>query len=402
MKTRVLIAERDRATRNSIREMIGEGGDFDVVGLARDSQEAIQLAVQLSPDVALIAYDLPGLTGMQTCEILSSLAPGIMIGLITDAKTPERLDKALSCGARAVIAKPLSADQVYSLVSELAELKQRRGSTETLQWADPARYPKIIAVTGAKGGVGKSTIAANLSTVMAWQDPDAVMLIDFYTQFGDIPTMFNFTPKGTIADIMPVCADLDVDLVNSYVTRHSSGVHLLVMSVEPLPPEVVDLECLDSLIYVLKSQYRYIIVDMPPVLYTTTLHVLTHSSMILLIANLRDLTTLTDTRKLYGMLRSERISNDSVGIVLNRTSRTDKLRLQDVQQMFECQIVAQVPDYDKVTTAINEGRPAVLMDRNSVFTRGIQQIASAISSPLTAPRETPDVPADSMALAAVR
>lgn len=402
MKTRVLIAERDRASRNSIREMIGERGDFDAVGLARDSQEAIQLAMQLSPDVALIAYDLPGLTGMQTCEILSSLSPGMMIGLITDAKTPERMDKALTCGARAVIAKPLSADQLCALVSELAELKQRRESPETLEWADPARYPKIISVTGAKGGVGKSTIAANLATVMAWQEPDAVMLIDFYTQFGDMPTMFNFTPKGTIAEIMPVCADLDIDLVSSYVTRHSSGVHILVMSVEPLPPEIVDLECLDSLIYVLKSQYRYIIVDMPPMLYTTTLHVLTHSNMILLIANLRDLTTLTDTRKFYDTLHDERISDDSIGIVLNRISKANKLQLQDVQQMFGCQIVAHIPDDDKVLTAINEGRPAVLMDKRSTFTRGIEQIASAISLPPAAPKETAEVVACRKTLAAVR
>lgn len=402
MTTRVLIAERDRAFRNSIREMMGQEADFDVVGLARDSQEAIQLAMQLSPDVALIAYDLQGLTGPQTCEILSSLSPGIMIALITDAKTPERLDKALDCGARAVIAKPLTAEQVCSQVSDLAELKRRQESPETMQWADPARYPKIITVTGAKGGVGKSTIAANLSTVMAWQEPDAVILVDFYTQFGDIPTMFNFTPKGTIADIMPVCADLDIDLVNSYVTRHSSGVHLLVMSVEPLPPEVVDLECLDSLFYVLKGQYRYIIVDMPPVLYTTTLHVLTHSNMILLIANLLDLTTLTDTRKFYDTLQSERISDDSIGIVLNRISRTNRLQFQDVQQMFACQIVAQIPDYDKVITAINEGRPAVLMDRGSAFTRGIEQIASVLSSPPTAAKATSDAVMYGKTLAAIR
>ncbi len=381
--------------------MMSEESGFDVVGLARDSQEAIQLAMQLSPDVALIAYDLPGLTGPETCEILSSLSPGIMIGLIADAKTPERLDKALNCGARTVITKPLSADQVCSQVTDLAELKERQQSPETRQWADPTKYPKIITVTGAKGGVGKSTVAANLATVMAWREPGAVILIDFYTQFGDIATMFNFIPKGTIAEIMPVCADLDIGLVNSYVTRHSSGVHILVMSVEPLPPEVVDLECLDSLFYVLKSEYKYIIVDMPPMLYTTTLHVLTHSNMILLIANLRDLTTLTDTRKFYDTLHDERISDDSIGIVLNRISRTNKLQLRDVQQMFGCQIVAHIPDYDKVLTAINEGRPAVLMDRGSAFTRGMEQIASALSSPPATPKEISAAATDERQLAAI-
>ena len=137
-------------------------------------------------------------------------------------------------------------------------------------------------------------------------------------------------------------------------------------------------------------------------LYTTTLHVLTHSNMILLIANLLDLTTLTDTRKFYDTLQEERIPNDSIGIVLNRIARTNKLQLRDVQQMFACQIVAQIPDCDMVITAINEGRPAVLLDKRSMFTQGIEQLASAISSPPAAANETSEVVTNRKTLAAIR
>jgi pilus assembly protein CpaE len=382
MSVRVLIADYDRVMRSEIREMVASVPDCEVVGLARDGQEAIQMAMQLAPHVAVIAYDLPGLSGPKTSETLSVLTPDLMTILFSGSKSTDQIEAAMRSGARALVAKPLDAKQLSSLIAELAGMRSRRESPEILQWADPTLFPKIISVTGAKGGVGKSTIAVNLSVVLAESFPDLVVLVDFYTQFGDIPTMMNIVPKGTIVDVMPVCKELDVDLVGNYITKHSSSVHVLVTSMEPRPPDVVSVECMDNLFYILKHTYRYIIVDMPPMLHASTLHVLNNSTLILLVASLSDLTTITDTKRFYDALRNQHISKESIGIVLNRVMKSNKLKTTDIEDMFDHRVLVHIENDDRVTIAANQGVPLAMTDRNSPFTRGVRNLADVLTVPV--------------------
>jgi len=378
MAIRVLIAEHDPALRTQMKEIIGSEGT-EVVGLARDGQEAIQMAMQLSPHIAFVTHDLPGLSGIQTCEMLSALAPDIMCVLVSDVRSQDRVDSAIHAGARAVIAKPLDAAQVGTLIVELAEVRKRRESADLLDWKDPSKFPKAISITGAKGGVGKSTIAVNVAVVLAKHFPNKVALLDLYTQFGDIAAMMNVVPKYTLGDLVPVSKDLDTELIQNYITKHASGVHVLVSSVEPIPLDVITAECLDSVLYVLKRMYRYIIVDVPPILHPATLHVLAHSNVILLIANLFDLTTATDTKKLYDALQSEHISRDNIKLVLNRVSKVNRLHTADIEQMFDCSILAHIPNDGRLVNSVNQGIPLAMSDGASPLGRSFIRLAASIT-----------------------
>lgn len=382
MSVRVLIAERDPGLRSQMRETVGSFKGCEVVGLARDGQETIQMAVLLVPHVAIISHDLPGISALQACEILSALAPDVMAILVSNSKSQDRIDSAMRAGARAVIAKPLDNSQLQTLITELAEVRKRRESPEVLDWKDPSRFPRVVSITGAKGGVGKSTVAVNLAVLLAKRLPNRVALLDLYTQFGDVAAMLNITPKHTIADMESVCDEVDTDLVQSYVTKHPSGVHVLTASVTPLPLNAVSSECLDRLLYVLKRTHRYVILDVPPILHEVTLHALAHSNIILLIANLFDLTTATDTKKIYDALQQEHVSKENIRIVLNRVLKANRLRVADIEQMFGCGILAQIPNDRRLVTAINQGIPLVLSDGDSPIGRSFALLAEAVAGPI--------------------
>ncbi|HUV06069.1 MAG TPA: AAA family ATPase [Armatimonadota bacterium] len=382
MSVRVLIAERDPALRNQIRDTVASFEGCEVVGMARDGQETIQMAVLLIPHVAVISQDLPGISGLQACEILSALAPDVMSVLVTSGKAQDKLDSAMRAGARAVITKPLDDSQLRTVINELAELRKRRESPEVLDWRDPSRFPKVVSVTGAKGGVGKTTIAVNLAVLLAKRLPNRVAIVDLYTQFGDIAMMLNVTPKHTIAEMESLCDEVDTDLVQSYVTKHPSGVHVLAASVTPVPLSAVSAECLDSLLYVLKRTYRYVVLDVPPILHEATLHALAHSNMVLLIANLFDLTTASDTKKIYDALQQEHISKENIKIVLNRVLKANRLRTADIERMFDCDILAQIPNDRRMVTSVNQGIPLALSDGDSPIGRSFTMLADAVAGPI--------------------
>lgn len=362
-----------------MREMVGSKDGHEVVALARDGQEAIQMAMQLVPHLAFISHDLPGISGLQTCETLSALAPDIMLVLISDSKSQSRMENAMRAGARALITKPLDGSHLSALIDELAAARQRRESSEVLEWKDPSGYPKVISVTGAKGGVGKTTVAVNLAVLLAKRLPNKVALIDLYAQFGDVATMMNITPKHTVAELAPICDELDADLLQTYITKHRSGVHVLVASVKPVPLDAVTAKCLDNLLYTLKRSYRYVIIDLPPMLHESTLHVLAHSNTILLIANLFELTTATDSKRFFDALQQEHISKDNIGVVLNRVSKANRLNTADVQRMLDCGILAEIPNDRRLVTAVNQGVPFVLNDGDSPVARSFEVLAEAVA-----------------------
>ncbi len=388
MAVRVLIAGNDSELRNELKGIVTDSG-YEVAGMARDSQEAIQLVLQFAPHVALVSQDLAGASGLVTCEMLSALAPDVMPILIADSKTTDLADAALRSGARAIVHKPLNPVQLAQRIEELAEVQSRRTSEEFLQWKDITRFPEIVSVTGARGGVGKSTIASNLAIVLARAQKEKVLLFDLYTQFGDIPTMFNVTPKSTLVDVIPASDDLDVDMIDNSITRHPSGLDILVTTVDPLPINAISDEYMDNLLYVLKRRYRYVVIDVPPLLHRTTINVAAHSNLVLLVASLYDLTTVADTRKFFDALRQEQIPVEKLGIVLNRVSRENRLQAAEVEQLFECCVLAHFPNEPRLGEAVDHGVPLALQDGDSPFVRSMVTLAERVMGvPASAPEPT--------------
>lgn len=378
MAARVLIAEHNLESRNRMREAVGEGGRVEIIGMARDGQEAIQMALKLQPDVAIISDDLPGIPGIKTCEMLNAIAPDVMPVLVSSRQDAAQTANAMQLGIRAVVSKTSSAETLINLIEDLAEIRNRRLSKEIQEWKDAARFPKIVSVTGAKGGVGKSTIAVNLAVTLAKRLPRKIALFDLYTQFGDVSTMLNVVPKHTITDLFSASPELDAEMVKDYVTHHPSGVDVLVTAVEPSPLNAVGVEFLDSLLYTLKNNYRYIVIDMPHMLQELTFSTLISSDEILLIANLLDVTTIADTKKLYDTLLKEHFIKENIKIVLNRESRINRLNLKDVERVFSGCRLYHLANDNGMTTAVNQGTPIVLTAPDSSFAHDMLLLANAV------------------------
>jgi two-component system chemotaxis response regulator CheB len=118
---RVLVVDDSAFMRKSLTAMLEEGKQIQVVGVARNGEEAVQQVQQLKPDVVTMDVEMPGMTGLQALQhiMTKNPVPVIMVSSLTAEGAQETL-QALEWGAVDFIPKQL--DGVVSKISEIQKI----------------------------------------------------------------------------------------------------------------------------------------------------------------------------------------------------------------------------------------------------------------------------------------
>jgi two-component system chemotaxis response regulator CheB len=111
---RVLVVDDSMFMRGAIAKTLTATGAFEVVGQARDGQEALQRVLELKPDVVSMDFNMPGWTGIDAVHAIMQQRPTpiVMFSAHTQKGAKETLD-ALAAGAVDFVTKPageVSAD----------------------------------------------------------------------------------------------------------------------------------------------------------------------------------------------------------------------------------------------------------------------------------------------------
>jgi len=134
-RIRILVAEDEALIRMDLVEMLQEAG-YEVVAQATNGEEAIALAIEHQPDLAILDVKMPILDGISAAEKIISIAPVLML---TAFSQRELVDRARDAGVMAYVVKPFTISdlvpaieiafsrhtQMKSLAEEVADLHER-------------------------------------------------------------------------------------------------------------------------------------------------------------------------------------------------------------------------------------------------------------------------------------
>ena len=116
----VLLVDDHTLFRSGIRSLLQRHGDFSVVGEASDGIEGIKRAKQLHPDVVLLDLNMPGMSGLETLQLLLQDCPDTAVILLTVSEEAEDLTAALQAGARGYLIKNIDADYLVRAIKRAA------------------------------------------------------------------------------------------------------------------------------------------------------------------------------------------------------------------------------------------------------------------------------------------
>jgi two-component system chemotaxis response regulator CheB len=118
---RVLVVDDSAYVRKIVKEMLGRSADIEVVGAARDGEEALRLVEELQPDVVTCDLIMPGVDGVEFIRRQMALRPVPIIVVSIAAEASETVLAALDAGAIDFVQKPtaLATEKVFAIADEL-------------------------------------------------------------------------------------------------------------------------------------------------------------------------------------------------------------------------------------------------------------------------------------------
>ena len=113
---RVLVADDHAIVRTGIRHVLETEPGFTVVAEASNGAEALALAVELSPDVAVLDISMPGLSGLQTAAELRRRAPETRILMLSMHDNAEYVLESLRAGVHGYLLKDSAAAELGTAI----------------------------------------------------------------------------------------------------------------------------------------------------------------------------------------------------------------------------------------------------------------------------------------------
>ncbi len=374
---KVLITDDIQATRDNIRKLIDFHPEIAVVGEAADAAAAIAKAKELHPDIILMDINMPGMDGISAASLLATEAPQSSIIIMSVQGEKEYLRQAMTAGAKDYLTKPFSGDELLKTIRQVyANAQQRRKVVAFEAKAEPGT---VMTVFSAKGGVGKTTIAVNLAVAIAAKTRQKVCVVDADLQFGDVSLFFNLLPRTTVADLAGDIEGLDAKHLAGYMTRYDDCVDVLAAPLRPEQAELVTGAHLSTILKVLRTAYRYIIVDTAPAFSEAMLAALDEADQVLVVSSL-DLPTIKNIKLCLEIMDSLAYSGEKIKLVLNRASSEGGMDVKEVEESLRRPFAGTLPSDGKVVVAaVNRGIPFVVSHPDAPVSQSVFNLARALA-----------------------
>jgi pilus assembly protein CpaE len=332
--------------------------------------------------LVVVGIDVPFSDTLRFTSVTGSAHPGVGVVVIRPELELGEVQQGMRCGVRDII----QVDDLAGLTDACARSLEQSARTIGGVRApfDETVDGKIITVFSAKGGVGKTTIATNLSVVLNNGGAARVCLVDLDLAFGDVAITLRLEPRLTIVDALSM-TDIEAADLSRILTNYGPNHDCLLAPVAPGEAERIPASLTTSLLNALSKMYEYVVVDTPSQLSEHVLAALDVSDYHVLITtpelpSLKNLRLSLDTLEMLGY------SRDSRSVVLNRADSNVGLSVAEVERVAKTAVAVRVPSSADVPTSINRGTPLAAAQPDHRVSLAIRRLAAEKFAPeLSAP-----------------
>ncbi len=328
---------------------------------------SVLLEAEAPPKLALVDFDTVEQPVQVAARLVSLCGPATRIIAVGTANDVGLYRSIIAAGLNDYLVKPLTPEVLTQTMMAAA-----RGDAP-----GAPKNAKDIVVIGVRGGVGASTIAANLAWLIAHERKEKCALLDLDLQYGSSALSLDIEPGHGLRDV--VSSPQRVDSLMIAGAQVSESDNLVILSAEEPIDEVihVDPHAISALIKEMRTGYRAILVDMPRHMIATQKRLLATAHEIILVTEMsligiRDTLRMRTTIK--GLGSSARITQIATKIGTNRPAAVDEATFTKGAQ---AKIDFVFPDEHKnLVLASNAGKMLGAIAPDAAANKVLRQLAA--------------------------
>ncbi|MGE3644895.1 MAG: CpaE family protein [Beijerinckiaceae bacterium] len=249
-------------------------------------------------------------------------------------------------------------------------------------YGDPEGEPlgKVIAVTGAKGGVGASCLAHNLAWEISREFDLSTVIADVDLAFGTAGLDFNQDPPQGIAEAIFAPDRLDANLVDRLLSKCTDRLSLLAAPATLDRVYDFDEAAFDGLIDILRSTTPLVVMDVPQMWISWSKRLLVGADDVVIVAS-PDLANLRNAKNLIDTLRAARPNDSAPKLVMNMVGvpKRPEISVADFAKALELAPVGAIPFEPKLFgTAANNGQMLGEVEQGNKITETVGEIAMSL------------------------
>jgi len=279
--------------------------------------------------------------------------------------------KAMRMGVREFLPKPVDEKQLAEAIGKAAA-----------QRVDAASLGTLITVTGSSGGVGATMLATNLAAELAAIAEGRVTIVDLDHRFGQVATLLDVEPNYTIADLCNTPEQLEQQVIERALVKHSSGLDVLCRPSSFTEAETITAASCVGVLSTLLQFNEYVVADGPTRLDPSARSVLDISDVNILVVQLL-VPTVRNAARILDSMREAGVGLDRTKLICNRIGREAMtLSVDDVAGTLGLKPFAIIPDdWQTVSGAINVGETLHAYSPRSKVREAIEEIAAGLHGP---------------------
>ncbi|TDC80843.1 AAA family ATPase [Actinomadura sp. 7K507] len=378
---RVLLGGDDQELVATFRAVMVELTGFEPVSFGRTSNEILgMVATDHDIDVVLIDENIGPVPAHDLVREIAMRRPNCAAVLLCTTVDESALTRALEAGARGVLSRQPSLEDLESRLSTAAEWA--RGMSRWIGGghveAVGGRRGRLIALAGAKGGTGVTTLAVQLSLAAAAQRDRSVCLVDLDLQAGDIPSYLDLVHRRSIADLIDVAGEITGPMLADALFTHGDGPHVLLAPPEAEHGEDVTSLATRQILAALRSRYDIVIVDCGTFMTEASITAVELADRVALTV-MPDLPCLRAAKRMVGLWsRLEARKSEDVIAVLTRQSRKNEIQPDFAARILGLALTKTTipPAFRALEKAINNGSLSRVEDDG--FRRAVLQVAGEL------------------------
>ena len=370
---RTILVEPLTPLREALARVIGQVDALQLVESCDSYDQLPGLLQRRNPELVILGLDSDAEQAIACLQSLTGTGRNLVVLPASCSRDGEIILRVLRAGAREFLALPTSGDEVKSVVDRLLQSR-----TPVLE-VTPVEQSHTLAVIGAAGGVGCTSIAANLASSLSRDPKMQTVLVDLDLLMGAVDVCLDAEADQTLVDLAHNISRLDVTLLKRSLARLDSGLHVLPATTSLEAVASIDPDSVRQILEMLRTAFQAVVLDLSKGLHAVDSVALEMADTVLLVVQL-EAACLRNSARLLDLFRPFDGLLQKIRIVANRVgSGPHEISIKKAEELLKQRIEWQITnDFNLFATARSRGVPIEVEASGSRAQRTLAEMSRSL------------------------